>query len=94
MPDPERRQNVRPTLRVLKTLPEITVDDPCPRCGGGLTWCDCGQGFPLEHLICIGCGEDVTECDCEPHQDWRCECGDLNRWHESFCYRCGAGRPE
>jgi hypothetical protein len=26
--------------------------------------------------------------------DWRCECGDLNRAHESFCYRCGAGQPE
>jgi hypothetical protein len=22
---------------------------------------------------------------------WRCECGDLNRDHEAFCYRCGAG---
>ena len=27
-------------------------------------------------------------------RDWRCECGDLNRWHESCCYRCGAGRTE
>lgn len=27
-------------------------------------------------------------------QDWRCECGDLNRYHEAFCYRCGAGQPE
>lgn len=26
--------------------------------------------------------------------DWRCECGDLNREHEAFCYRCGAGQPE
>lgn len=26
--------------------------------------------------------------------DWRCECGDLNRDHESGCYRCGAGQPE
>ncbi len=26
--------------------------------------------------------------------DWRCECGDLNREHEAFCYRCGAGSPE
>jgi hypothetical protein len=26
--------------------------------------------------------------------DWRCECGDLNREHEAFCYRCGAGAPE
>jgi hypothetical protein len=26
--------------------------------------------------------------------DWRCECGDLNRDHEAFCYRCGAGQPE
>lgn len=26
--------------------------------------------------------------------DWRCECGDLNRNHEAFCYRCGAGQPE
>lgn len=26
--------------------------------------------------------------------DWRCECGDLNRWHELFCYRCGAGPPD
>lgn len=26
--------------------------------------------------------------------DWRCECGDLNRYHEVFCYRCGAGQPE
>lgn len=26
--------------------------------------------------------------------DWRCECGDLNRGHETFCYRCGAGQPE
>jgi hypothetical protein len=26
--------------------------------------------------------------------DWRCECGDLNRIHEAFCYRCGAGQPE
>jgi hypothetical protein len=25
--------------------------------------------------------------------DWRCECGDLNRHHEAFCYRCGAGSP-
>lgn len=25
-------------------------------------------------------------------EDWRCECGDLNRWHEAGCYRCGAGR--
>ena len=28
------------------------------------------------------------------NEDWRCECGDLNRWHESFCYRCGAGQPD
>lgn len=27
-------------------------------------------------------------------EDWRCECGDLNRHHEAFCYRCGAGQPE
>jgi protein gp37 len=27
-------------------------------------------------------------------QDWRCECGDVNRAHEAFCYRCGAGGPE
>jgi protein gp37 len=27
-------------------------------------------------------------------QNWRCECGDLNRYHETFCYRCGAGQPE
>lgn len=26
--------------------------------------------------------------------DWRCECGDLNRSHESFCFRCGAGQPD
>jgi hypothetical protein len=26
--------------------------------------------------------------------DWRCECGDLNRRQEAFCYRCGAGPPE
>lgn len=26
--------------------------------------------------------------------DWRCECGDLNRWYEAGCFRCGAGRPE
>lgn len=26
--------------------------------------------------------------------DWRCECGDLNRHHEAGCYRCGAGRPD
>lgn len=28
-------------------------------------------------------------------EDWRCECGDLNRAraYETFCYRCGAGRP-
>jgi hypothetical protein len=30
----------------------------------------------------------------EDGTDWRCECGDLNRHHEAFCYRCGAGRPE
>ena len=30
----------------------------------------------------------------ESERDWRCECGDLNRWHESCCYRCGAGRTE
>jgi hypothetical protein len=33
------------------------------------------------------------ECD-ECYPDWRCECGDLNRYHEAFCYRCGAGQPE
>lgn len=30
----------------------------------------------------------------EARKDWRCECGDLNRWHEVFCYRCGAGPQE
>jgi hypothetical protein len=25
---------------------------------------------------------------------WRCECGDLNKPDEVFCYRCGAGPPE
>jgi hypothetical protein len=30
----------------------------------------------------------------EGREDWRCECGDLNRWHEVFCYRCGAGSPD
>lgn len=25
---------------------------------------------------------------------WRCECRDLNRDNDTFCYRCGAGRPE
>lgn len=29
-----------------------------------------------------------------PLADWRCECRCLNRAHESFCYRCGDGRPE
>jgi hypothetical protein len=29
-----------------------------------------------------------------PLGDWRCECGDLNGYHESFCYRCGAGQPD
>lgn len=27
-------------------------------------------------------------------EDWRCECGDLNRAHEWCCYRCGAGAPD
>lgn len=27
-------------------------------------------------------------------RDWRCECGDLNRVSEAFCYRCGSGQPE
>lgn len=27
--------------------------------------------------------------------DWRCrDCDCLNRDHEAFCFRCGAGRPE
>ena len=26
--------------------------------------------------------------------DWRCgHCRCLNRWHESFCFRCGDGSP-
>lgn len=36
--------------------------------------------------------EDLFIRGTEP--DWRCECGDLNRGHEAFCYRCGAGQPE
>jgi hypothetical protein len=34
----------------------------------------------------------IEDVPAEP--DWRCECGDLNRAHEAFCYRCGAGPPE
>jgi hypothetical protein len=36
---------------------------------------------------------DAIEREAET-SDWRCECGDLNRDHEAFCYRCGAGQPE
>jgi hypothetical protein len=41
------------------------------------------------------CGKNVGHAGvCVPVRDgdWRCECGDLNRDHEAFCYRCGAGR--
>lgn len=40
---------------------ELTDDDPCPGCGGSLTWCDCLQG---EHLICLHCGDDAEDCQC------------------------------
>ena len=34
-------------------------------------------------------GDDMGE------SQWRCgDCRCLNGWHESFCYRCGAGQPE
>jgi hypothetical protein len=33
-------------------------------------------------------------CDQHGPPSWRCECGDLNRAHEAFCYRCGAVQPE
>lgn len=26
-------------------------------------------------------------------EDWRCECGEMNRVHEAFCVGCGAGKP-
>lgn len=41
-------------------------------------------------------GHDDAAAAEEPEardDDWRCECGDLNRGHEAFCYRCGAGQP-
>ena len=33
------------------------------------------------------------ECE-EAERDWRCQdCRCLNRYHEAFCYRYGAGHP-
>lgn len=37
---------------------------------------------------------DREVAEAEEMVDWRCECGDLNRGHEAFCFRCGAGKPE
>jgi hypothetical protein len=48
---------------------ELIEDDPCPGCGGQLTWCDCGQGDPGEHLICLHCGDDAEDCQCEGPPD-------------------------
>ena len=47
--------------------------------------CPCGLTAVLRELGI----EMVAE---NPPPDWRCECGDHNRWHEATCYRCGAGR--
>ena len=46
---------------------------------------DAGQPYLMGILVRPGAEND---------EDWRCECGDLNRHHEAFCYRCGAGQPE
>lgn len=40
-----------------------------------------------------GLGEDIAYA-LGLIKPWRCECGDLNRHHEAFCYRCCAGSPE
>lgn len=34
--------------------------------------------------------EPLAAADREAPDDWRCECGDLNRGAEAFCFRCGA----
>lgn len=36
----------------------------------------------------------MSTTDDTTREDWRCECGDVNRAHEAGCYRCGAGRPD
>jgi hypothetical protein len=39
--------------------------DVCPTCESNVVVeCDCAQGDPPVQLICLGCGEDVPECDC------------------------------
>ncbi|MCW2977731.1 MAG: hypothetical protein JWM06_3012 [Actinomycetia bacterium] len=39
--------------------------DVCPTCKASqIVLCECGQGEPAEHLICLGCGEDPPDCDC------------------------------
>lgn len=44
---------------------ECREGDICPVCKVSvIVLCDCCQGEPLEHLICLDCGEDVEECDC------------------------------
>jgi hypothetical protein len=45
-----------------------------------------------ETRIALARCEERLRADLSP--DWRCECGDLNRDHEAFCYRCGAGASE
>lgn len=66
-----------------------------------------GIGHPW-HTISDGRGREATGAEYalaraliaringpdKEDEDWRCECGDLNRLHEWSCYRCGAGRPE
>jgi len=47
-------------------------------------------GVPVPHKL--GWIRDLR--DACTTRDWCCECGDLNRYHEVFCYRCGAGHPE
>lgn len=56
--------------------------------------CDCGR--PRGTCPYIDCEHKPGA---EPFygtevSDWRCECGDLNRDHEAFCFRCGAGKPD
>lgn len=39
-------------------------------------------------------GEACAPDGTHKEDDWRCECGDLNRWHEWCCFRCGAAKPD
>lgn len=44
------------------------------------------------HIGPLGCFNFATSGD--GAIKWRCECGDLNRGMEAFCYRCGAGQGD